>query len=103
TLRPSSRIPTLSLHDALPSCGTGVGGVGVGRTGVAGGSGGVPSARSDGSSRGAAGSTRGAASGLDAGSGCSGHVVSSPSGTARRSEEHTSELQSLAYLVCRLL
>src|SRR6478609_4027325 len=26
-----------------------------------------------------------------------------PSHTARRSEEHTSELQSLAYLVCRLL
>src|SRR2546425_5000463 len=25
------------------------------------------------------------------------------SGSARRSEEHTSELQSLAYLVCRLL
>src|SRR2546425_5031678 len=28
------------------------------------------------------------------------HAVST---TARRSEEHTSELQSLAYLVCRLL
>src|SRR2546425_4889842 len=27
----------------------------------------------------------------------------SPSRSARRSEEHTSELQSLAYLVCRLL
>src|SRR2546425_9338224 len=26
-----------------------------------------------------------------------------PSGTSTRSEEHTSELQSLAYLVCRLL
>src|SRR2546425_5202611 len=26
-----------------------------------------------------------------------------PSGTSERSEEHTSELQSLAYLVCRLL
>src|SRR2546423_11486155 len=26
-----------------------------------------------------------------------------PTATARRSEEHTSELQSLAYLVCRLL
>src|SRR5687767_15307115 len=26
-----------------------------------------------------------------------------PAGTAVRSEEHTSELQSLAYLVCRLL
>src|SRR2546425_5217049 len=26
-----------------------------------------------------------------------------PGGTADRSEEHTSELQSLAYLVCRLL
>src|SRR2546425_1517086 len=26
-----------------------------------------------------------------------------PSATRRRSEEHTSELQSLAYLVCRLL
>src|SRR2546425_9520538 len=27
----------------------------------------------------------------------------SPTGRTRRSEEHTSELQSLAYLVCRLL
>src|SRR2546425_2438921 len=27
----------------------------------------------------------------------------SPGGWSRRSEEHTSELQSLAYLVCRLL
>src|SRR2546425_7957207 len=26
-----------------------------------------------------------------------------PGGSSRRSEEHTSELQSLAYLVCRLL
>src|SRR2546423_6481583 len=26
-----------------------------------------------------------------------------PAGRSRRSEEHTSELQSLAYLVCRLL
>src|SRR5229473_5132405 len=30
-----------------------------------------------------------------------GHVLGS--GTVARSEEHTSELQSLAYLVCRLL
>src|SRR5687767_15704155 len=30
-------------------------------------------------------------------------VVISQSGHLRRSEEHTSELQSLAYLVCRLL
>src|SRR2546425_5264730 len=30
---------------------------------------------------------------------CDGRIV----GYARRSEEHTSELQSLAYLVCRLL
>src|SRR2546425_7876002 len=29
--------------------------------------------------------------------------ASSPRGCCRRSEEHTSELQSLAYLVCRLL
>src|SRR5687767_15352878 len=29
--------------------------------------------------------------------------MASPSVRARRSEEHTSELQSLAYLVCRLL
>src|SRR3989441_11801047 len=31
------------------------------------------------------------------------HVVHSPAGLCTRSEEHTSELQSLAYLVCRLL
>src|SRR2546425_7949039 len=30
-------------------------------------------------------------------------VVLAMGGTAARSEEHTSELQSLAYLVCRLL
>src|SRR2546425_7590618 len=30
-------------------------------------------------------------------------VTASRRGSARRSEEHTSELQSLAYLVCRLL
>ena len=30
-------------------------------------------------------------------------LLSSPSGTMRRSEEHTSELQSLVNLVCRLL
>src|SRR5687767_15476472 len=30
-------------------------------------------------------------------------VVEGPNGLAVRSEEHTSELQSLAYLVCRLL
>src|SRR5687767_15605149 len=29
--------------------------------------------------------------------------VPTPAGPPRRSEEHTSELQSLAYLVCRLL
>src|SRR2546425_5248030 len=31
------------------------------------------------------------------------HHCPGPSSTATRSEEHTSELQSLAYLVCRLL
>src|SRR2546425_6731050 len=31
------------------------------------------------------------------------HVVHAPGGEGARSEEHTSELQSLAYLVCRLL
>src|SRR5229473_8693167 len=31
------------------------------------------------------------------------HVVPRPSCYSKRSEEHTSELQSLAYLVCRLL
>src|SRR2546425_7730001 len=30
-------------------------------------------------------------------------VLGVPDGRVRRSEEHTSELQSLAYLVCRLL
>src|SRR5205823_7860082 len=32
-----------------------------------------------------------------------GSVIRSPTRTTTRSEEHTSELQSLAYLVCRLL
>src|SRR2546425_6217363 len=32
-----------------------------------------------------------------------GHPVLQRNGKAHRSEEHTSELQSLAYLVCRLL
>src|SRR5205823_9292045 len=32
-----------------------------------------------------------------------GHRRPAPSHDSRRSEEHTSELQSLAYLVCRLL
>src|SRR2546425_3662842 len=31
------------------------------------------------------------------------HVVADGEGVGDRSEEHTSELQSLAYLVCRLL
>src|SRR3712207_7999745 len=31
------------------------------------------------------------------------HVVAHPHADARRSEEHTSELQSRQYLVCRLL
>src|SRR2546425_4012881 len=30
-------------------------------------------------------------------------IIASPNGSGQRSEEHTSELQSLAYLVCRLL
>src|SRR2546425_4231193 len=30
-------------------------------------------------------------------------LVTGPTGSSTRSEEHTSELQSLAYLVCRLL
>src|SRR2546425_4276793 len=32
-----------------------------------------------------------------------GHAARTAASSARRSEEHTSELQSLAYLVCRLL
>src|SRR2546425_4652754 len=32
-----------------------------------------------------------------------GETLRDPRGVAERSEEHTSELQSLAYLVCRLL
>src|SRR5687767_15453597 len=35
--------------------------------------------------------------------GCGDAVPLVPDRAARRSEEHTSELQSLAYLVCRLL
>src|SRR5205823_4496009 len=51
--------------------------------------GGARHARRDGGGRGA--------------SSCRGASVNRGGGSAGRSEEHTSELQSLAYLVCRLL
>src|SRR2546425_1864832 len=58
------------------------------------------------------GSTSGIPAKLDAGAdacatggalGCMGFRGASLAGADSRSEEHTSELQSLAYLVCRLL
>src|SRR5687767_15712796 len=45
----------------------------------------------------------GAAGASAGGLGSTGGGSSSPNRLDRRSEEHTSELQSLAYLVCRLL
>src|SRR2546425_4214174 len=46
---------------------------------------------------------RPAGAGGNPGSGERFETTGRPGGIGRRSEEHTSELQSLAYLVCRLL
>src|SRR5205823_9891536 len=84
-----SEIYTLSLHDALPILKTGSSLCCRGRR----------------ISRIAACCAPGRAPGTDAGSSPkrTPGSASSPSAMNRRSEEHTSELQSLAYLVCRLL
>src|SRR5205823_13803672 len=73
---PTTEIYTLSLHDALPIC-AGRGGAGRGECGRAG----LLHCRAWHPQR----------------------RPRRPIAPSRRSEEHTSELQSLAYLVCRLL
>src|SRR5205823_13746259 len=86
---PPTEIYPLSLHDALPiSCGS------------------ASVAASAGAAATSVVSRSGAAAeGTDARSASLGRAASMVRGgpTLRRSEEHTSELQSLAYLVCRLL
>src|SRR5687767_15337127 len=79
----TSFIYTLSLHDALPIYGLGPGphGTGRGQSRY-----GLPAAACD-------------RDGSRSGS----HPDGRPGAGRGRSEEHTSELQSLAYLVCRLL
>src|SRR5438093_5723069 len=72
---PTTEIYTLSLHDALPICGLAY----AGHSGP--------------------GATCASYAGDVAHAGHAG----SPAGSERRSEEHTSELQSLTNLVCRLL
>src|SRR2546425_8452869 len=85
----TTEIYTLSLHDALP--------ISVG----------VPRRRVPGGEREHAGRPGGAGGGARAHRSDPGRhrhrVVPARPGDAARSEEHTSELQSLAYLVCRLL
>src|SRR5687767_15757143 len=83
---PPTGISTLSLHDALPISP---------RRGAPGAA--ATAAQTGGDRRAvrAAAGQSGAAARTGAGGGSN--------GTAIRSEEHTSELQSLAYLVCRLL
>src|SRR3712207_7974319 len=76
----TTEIYTLSLHDALPICACHVEAISV-RTSRMGGHGGT---RSDVSP-------------------ASAWTIPLASEAARRSEEHTSELQSRQYLVCRLL
>src|SRR3712207_8391055 len=76
----TTEIYTLSLHDALPICGSSAAAATTGTTGCA---------RSP--APWAAATTCGSASASAARPGAS------------RSEEHTSELQSRQYLVCRLL
>src|SRR3712207_8341579 len=79
----TTEIYTLSLHDALPICARACGGAGDGR---------APRGRP----RRARGGVGGGERGRD-GSGALWNRV------GLRSEEHTSELQSRQYLVCRLL
>src|SRR3712207_8358762 len=76
----TTEIYTLSLHDALPICAT------TARRSA-------PRTRSRSTTRSCAARS------------CPGSPASSPttSGRGGRSEEHTSELQSRQYLVCRLL
>src|SRR5437764_2141655 len=88
SLSPGTEIHTLSLHDALPICGCQF------------------CHRREALEEGAGcryrSITRRAASSLPYRD-CSTVGVTTLSGSPRRSEEHTSELQSPMYLVCRLL
>src|SRR3712207_7549546 len=84
----TTEIYTLSLHDALPICSSGRGS-GCARTARAG-----------------RGSSRRPPAGCPPPArraGCTGHRTPRGASAASRSEEHTSELQSRQYLVCRLL
>src|SRR2546425_13090194 len=78
----TTEIYTLSLHDALPILRAAVGAydAAAGRTTLHAGSGGVVRQKRE-----------------------LAWILGVEEDTVRRSEEHTSELQSLAYLVCRLL
>src|SRR3712207_8164053 len=87
----TTEIYTLSLHDALPICGAvparGAGSPAAGR-------------RPRGAGRrGADGGSRPGRHGRS----CPHHAPPAVAQTGTRSEEHTSELQSRQYLVCRLL
>src|SRR5205823_12185611 len=98
---PPTAIDTLSLHDALPICAGGP----HGRRGVANSEGRLPFLGQRGY-HGPAGCgwrrhrVRQGDARLDGAQGRGGRAASQ---RTERSEEHTSELQSLAYLVCRLL
>src|SRR3712207_7308199 len=85
----TTEIYTLSLHDALPICS---------RTSSRA-SPSVPSARRPSRSS----SRSGASSGRCPGSWTTASGRTTPGSSTSRSEEHTSELQSRQYLVCRLL
>src|SRR3989442_4640726 len=85
----TTEIYTLSLHDALPICPHGRRGCGPGR-------GPGRWLRPDPRPVSATGPPSGPAGRLPA-------SASAVCGTGRRSEEHTSELQSRPHLVCRLL
>src|SRR5262249_61491322 len=86
TATATPEISTLSLHDALPICFA----FRLGRgSGVDLGSGQVPGTRPSSSPRSPGAATP--------------HPDPTPAQTRSRSEEHTSELQSLTNLVCRLL
>src|SRR5205823_13280174 len=98
TIPSTTNIYTLSLHDALPICTTAdtlvdrlhitaAGSIGIGTANP------LASSMLD-----IEGNTLGNAAFVVNNTGGSGDLF-----TASRSEEHTSELQSLAYLVCRLL
>src|SRR5205823_13635284 len=93
---PPTPPPPLSLHDALPICSAGSG---TSTSGSPGGTTTMPGTMT-GSGMASPPRTSPGVAGTPT-TGISGRLGGAPTGT--RSEEHTSELQSLAYLVCRLL